>query len=180
MEAQWLTEWSRALRVEAHRAMNEVVAIYLVDYDDPRIGPPSTSAELRDLATHLPWTPLALRELYRLVGPISLPDIANGYFIHEPASLVGTGDGNQRVDVVDRPDGRREQLVVFGSDGGGALYGLSVTGSVYRLRGVAYLDGVYDGSTGGFAVVAHDLPAFLEKLLHAVTAFARDGTITDV
>ena len=51
---------------------------------------------------------------------------------------------------------------------------------VYRLRDVGYLDGVYECNAGSNTLVADDLQTFLANLLLAVSAFARDGSITDL
>jgi hypothetical protein len=55
------------------------------------------------------------------VGPVSLPDIANGYFIHPPHTVAANPD----PDAVGCPDRIGEPfqdpvaVVVFGSNGGG-------------------------------------------------------------
>jgi hypothetical protein len=121
--------------------------------------------------------------LYRFVGPVSLPDITDGYFVHRPDGLIGVPcrDG-RRADRIREPLAQDVDIVVFGSNGGGDLYALAATdsGPVYRLREAAYEDGIYRGTERGITVVGDNLRDFLGRLLAAVEAFARDGSISDL
>jgi hypothetical protein len=180
---EWLTGWAAGVDAARGRALRDVVSTYPFEADDHVVGPPSSSAELAALCEGMPWLPDDLLALYRVVGPVSLPDIANGYFVHPPDGLLGDPyrDGG-RADRIGEPLAQDVDVVVFGSNGGGDLYALAATGGgpVYRLREAAYGDGIYRGTECGITVVGNNLGDFLGRLLAAVEAFARDGSITDL
>jgi hypothetical protein len=159
------------------------VSTYPFEAGDHTVGPPSSPAELAALREGMPWLPDDLLALYRVVGPVSLPDITNGYFVHPPDSLIGDAyRRGRRADRIREPLAEDVDIVVFGSNGGGDLYALAATGSgpVYRLREAAYEDGIYRGTERGITVVGNNLGHFLDRLLAAVEVFARDGSITDL
>ncbi|MEV2237998.1 hypothetical protein [Micromonospora sp. NPDC049891] len=86
-------------------------------------------------------------------------------------------------DRIGEPFGEDVDVVIFGADGGGALYAIAVGGisTVYRLRECGYEQGIYSGSADfGVTVVAEDLDDFLDALLAAVATFAANGSITDL
>jgi hypothetical protein len=94
-----------------------------------------------------------------VVHEVSLPDVGNGYFIHAPA-LVLEGESPTRLTgtVEDR-------IVVFGSDGGGALFALSASGrGVYRLANGSFTARGTPYDDGDVAVVAPDIGQFLDFL----------------
>ncbi|GIJ43798.1 hypothetical protein Val02_06840 [Virgisporangium aliadipatigenens] len=147
-----LQEWAARLRAEVDRALRDVVSTYPFEAGAHEIGPPEPDAPVP--------LPADLAALLRTVGPVSLPDIGNGYFLQAPYTVDRIAEG---------------EVVVFGSDGGGTLYALG--DAVYRIRDASYVDGFYDGPV---TVIAPDLDSFLERLLGAVSAFADDGSITDL
>jgi hypothetical protein len=158
----WLTDWAAHLEAATARAVRDVLATYPFEPGEQRIGPPASAAELAELRERLPWIPADLVTLQRTVGPVSLPDIDNGYFLHPVDTIIGSveGDGPDRID---------EPVVVFGSNGGGDLYALGIRdGRVFRLRGAGYVGGVYEG---GVTEAGTDLGDFLTRLLAEVTAF---------
>nr|BFE60283.1 hypothetical protein GCM10020063_048090 [Dactylosporangium thailandense] len=164
LTARWLAEWATQLQM-----------------DDHQVGPPASDADLALLRQRMPWTPDEIVALHRHVGPVSLPDIGNGYFIHALDGLPAVLDQQDRADQIGGPFAENIDVVVFGSNGGGDLYAMAVTdGRVFRLRDAAYLGGVYDGTARGITVVGADLRDFLERLLSAVTAFAVRGDIIDL
>lgn len=185
MDERRLTSWAAAVDAAATRAAKDVLAHYPYETVAHTIGPPVPEADLTTLRTRLPWIGDDLLAVCRTVGPVHLPDIANGYWMFAPAYLLGVlqehDDG--RPDRIGEPFDTPVDVVVFGSDGGGARYALTVgaPGPVYRLRECAYTDGVYSSSGGwGVTAVAADLDAFLDELLAAVTTFAVDGSIRDL
>ncbi|MFD1373678.1 hypothetical protein [Actinoplanes sichuanensis] len=170
--------WAARLDDAVRQALTDVVSTFPFEADEHSVGPPTTAADLSELLSRMPWAPDGLVALQRSVGPVSLPDIGNGYFLYDVRGLTG---------VVDHDDGRPDRLagphqvdvVVFGGDGGGAQYAIALDdGRVLRLREAAYTGGEYDGP--GITVIARDLPDFLEKLLGAVQAFGDGGRITDL
>ncbi|MEV0806314.1 hypothetical protein [Micromonospora sp. NPDC050200] len=57
--------------------------------------------------------------LYRFVGPVSLPDITNGYFLHPLDSVIGNlYHDDRRADRIGEPLAEDVDIVVFGSNGG--------------------------------------------------------------
>jgi hypothetical protein len=83
-----------------------------------------------------------LIHLYRTIGEVSLPDLENGVFIHPAeAVIVGLG-GEQPTEAVGSLEGR---IVVFGSDGGGALISITEDGKVYKLKDGGWVGGTYTG-----------------------------------
>jgi hypothetical protein len=161
----WLTGWAARLDDATGRALRDVVSTYPFEADEHRIGPPATAAELDELPV---WLPPDLVALLRAVGPVSLPDIGNGWFLHPAAAQP------DRI-----ADPFEATIVVFGSNGGGDLYAVTIEdGRVLRLREVSYLGGVHAGP--GITVVADELRHFLDQLLHAVDTFSDGGRITDL
>nr|BFE55640.1 hypothetical protein GCM10020063_001660 [Dactylosporangium thailandense] len=148
------------------RALRDVLATYPFQPGAQTVGPPASEADLVALRSRVPCVPDDLVAVCRWVGEVSLPDIANGYFMFGPQYIH---DG--RADRIGEPFAEDVDVVVFGSDGGGATYAMAVdgVGTVYRLDGCAH-----PGVTG----VVDDLDDFLERLLAAVEAFADDGQIS--
>ncbi|MEV4276545.1 hypothetical protein [Actinoplanes xinjiangensis] len=161
----WLVEWAALLDGATARALRDVVSTYPFEADEHRIGPAAPAADLDGLP---PWLPPDLVALHRTVGPVSLPDIGNGWFLHPAADVHTEPD---RI-----ADPFEAAVVVFGGDGGGSLYALTLDdGRVLRLTDAAYLGGVYEGP--GIRVVADDLRDFLERLFRVVEAFGDRGRI---
>jgi hypothetical protein len=65
-----------------------IVSTHLFEPDVHTVGQPSAPAELTVPRERIPWLPGDLFAIYRSVGPVSLPDIANGYFVHPPDGLI--------------------------------------------------------------------------------------------
>ncbi|MEU5943738.1 SMI1/KNR4 family protein [Micromonospora sp. NPDC047548] len=137
------------------------------------IGGPAGEEELASLAgTRLPGDLLAW---YRQVREVSLPDIGNGYFIHEPG-LVACRE-------VTSIRGRfTEDVVVFASDGGGTLFasGAVTDSPVYRLPAGEIVAGVYRSDDPRIDVVAENLTDFLDRLRDTVEVFAATGAAGDL
>ncbi|WP_097323002.1 hypothetical protein [Paractinoplanes atraurantiacus] len=111
----------------------------------------ATAAEMAGLHSD------ALLAFHRVVAEVRLPDAGIGYWIHRPP-LPGEDPGHPRRLSDGRP------VVVFGSDGGGALFALpgGADGPVLRLSGGALLGETYDADCA--VEVAADLRAFLTFL----------------
>lgn len=114
------------------------------------------------------------------VRSASLPDVGNGYFLHPPDLVVAHARGEGVQWIIDG-DGRRERVVVFGSDGGGTLYALSPTGTaVHRLPPGEVLDGVYRTADPRAGIVAPHLVGFLDLLRAAAHDHVRTGAVPDL
>jgi len=176
----WLARWATQLETAIARALRDVVSTFPFEPGDHQVGPRSSAAELAGLRERLPWVPDGLVALQRCVGPISLPDISNGYFLHPVDGLIRRLDHDGGADQIGAPFTNNVDIVVFGSNGGGDLYAIGTEdGLVYRLQDAGYLRGVFRGTERGIIVVGKDLRDLLERFLAAVAAFAHDGSVTD-
>lgn len=176
----WLTGWAARLDAAVTRALRDVVSTFPFEAGAHQVGPPASPAELTALREALPSVPDPLVALQRHVGPVALPDIGNGYFLH-PAEQIAAGGHDGRADRIGSPFDPGVDIVVFGSNGGGDRYAVATgDGRVFRLRDTSYVDGVHEGTDHGITVVGPDLPHFLELLLAATAAFADDGSVTDL
>lgn len=85
--------------------------------------------------------PVAVSEFFDLVEEVSLPDVWNGYFLGPVSRVIASYTGSAPRWLTVR--GQRMEIVVIGSDGGGALFVVGVEdGSVMRVEGGAMNDGV--------------------------------------
>ncbi|MFC5005439.1 SMI1/KNR4 family protein [Dactylosporangium cerinum] len=184
MDENRLVDWAEAVEVAVERALREVVSTYPFEPGEHTVGPPASESDVAALQQRLPWIPDDLLAVVRWVGEVSLPDIANGYFMFSPSYIQGVLYHDDGIpDRIGEPLNEDVDVVIFGSDGGGTLYAITVgdVGTVYRLRECGYGQGVYSGSTSfGVTVVAQNMNEFLDALLAAVAAFAVDGSITDL
>jgi hypothetical protein len=113
-----------------------------------------------------------LLDLYSKIEKVSLPDVDRGFFIHsaeEVSDGIRDGQPTKLTGAVD------EDIVVFGSDGGGALFALSPANKVYRLDGGAMVGSVYDAGDGDVSIIAWDLWGFLEFLKGEVMRWVPPG-----
>lgn len=113
--------------------------------------------------------PGPLLEYYGHLGPVVLPDLGNGIWIDDAASLAA------QVEAGDHPTrltGTVDDMVsVFATDGGGGMYALShTTGCVYHLTAGALAGNTYDVGEAGYCIAAEDLWSFLEQLHARLTA----------
>lgn len=115
----------------------------------------------------------------RHVREVTLPDVANGYFLHAPEVICAHLLGDGVREVRGRYD---DDVVVFGSNGGGTLYAARTrsANAIYRLPPGEVLDGVYTSDDPSFAIIATGMVEFMGNLRDAVHAFARDGEIIDL
>lgn len=183
MDQQRLIDWAEAIEAAVERALRDVVSTYPFEPDEHTVGPPASESDLAALRQRLPWIPDDLLAVARWVGAVSLPDIANGYFMFSPSYIQGVLYHDGIPDRIGEPFDEYVDVVIFGADGGGTLYAIAVgdIGTVYRLRECGYEQGVYSGSTDfGVTVVAEDLDDFLDVLLAAVAAFTVNGSVTDL
>ncbi|MGW2625338.1 hypothetical protein [Micromonospora taraxaci] len=137
------------------------------------IGGPAGEEELASLANVCP--PGDLLAWYRQVREVSLPDVGNGVFIHDPGLVA-------RREVTAVRGRCAADVVVFASDGGGTLFAIeAVSGSpVYRLPAGEVVAGVYRSDNQRFAVVSEDLAGFLNRQRDAVELFVATGAAVDL
>lgn len=105
-----------------------------------------------------------LRTFFSRVARVSLPDVGSGFFVHPVEHVVeGLRGVNQPTRVVSTDD---REIVVFGSDGGGALFAADRrTGEIVRLGDGALLGEVFKVDEAEVQVIAQDLGGFL-RFLH--------------
>jgi hypothetical protein len=177
MDREWLAEWRVSVAVKVDQLLETFRSRFGFEPGLNQLGPPAAEQALASLQTIVPRPAADLINFYRCVGQVSLPDIGNGYFIH-PADLVA----RQAADGEPRRIGPPHQLdvLVFGSDGGGALYAVPAAkpGPVYRLRECSIKDGI--AIAGDIQVVAMDYRTFLQHLEIAVETFAATGHPADL
>jgi hypothetical protein len=105
--------------------------------------------------------PAAIAEFFGAITKVSLPDVHIGYFIGPPAYIVGLRAAREPhwADF----DGKRREVLVFGSDGGGSLYAVPLPSGqpVYELPPAEIENGLYSGQA---VAVADDFDDFLDRL----------------
>ncbi|MEU0398238.1 hypothetical protein ABZ208_36905 [Streptomyces sp. NPDC006208] len=113
--------------------------------------------------------PGPLLEYYGHLGSVALPDLDNGIWIDDAASLAAQVEaGNCPNRLTGAVDG---MVSVFATDGGGGMYALShTTGCVYHLTAGALVGSTYDLDETGYRIAAEDLWSFLEHLHARLTA----------
>jgi hypothetical protein len=166
MDDAWIERWRDDVRADIGRLLSTFESRFGFSPGDHDVSGPATAAELDGLAVlHGDALPVDLLTLHRVVAEVQLPDVNNGYWIHRPP-LAGEDPGHpRRLD-----DGR--SVVVFGSDGGGALFALSAGSGAPVLRlsgGASPPGGAYEAECA--AVVAADLQDFLTFLRSQVSEF---------
>ncbi|MBQ1049258.1 hypothetical protein KBX50_12400 [Micromonospora sp. C51] len=85
MDEQRLTCWAETIEAAVERALRDVVSRYPFAPDEHAVGPPASESDLAALRQRLPWIPDDLLAVVSWVGAVSLPDIANGYFMFSPS-----------------------------------------------------------------------------------------------
>ena len=160
MDEAWIERWREEMRTGARRLLATFEARAGFPPGGHEISGPATAAELAGLAElHGEALPAGLVAFYRVVAEVQLPDVGNGYWLHRPP-LPGEDPGFPRL----LSDGRA--IVVFGTDGGGALYALpaGTDAPVLRLADGEWVGAAYDADCA--AEAAPDLTAFLAFLRH--------------
>ncbi|MEV4446537.1 hypothetical protein [Streptomyces mirabilis] len=105
----------------------------------------------------------ALLDYYAELGEVTLPDLENGIWIDDAASVVeGIKAGNYPTQV---EGALQDSVTVFATDGGGAMFAVSATsGHVYRLSLGALAGSTYDVADTGWSVAADNLWSFMDRL----------------
>jgi hypothetical protein len=130
----------------------------------------ATSARGRGAAEALSsaGAPRELIDFYLKIDEVSMSDVDNGFFIHPYKDVIEGIGGAQPTELTGFTSDR---IIVFGSDGGGGLFAISlVDGRVYRLSGGSLIGSTYDADESGSAVVASGFWEFLDHLLSELAA----------
>ncbi|MFE6161939.1 hypothetical protein ACFQ7F_23855 [Streptomyces sp. NPDC056486] len=156
--------------------MRERLDVYLGEFESRFGYPPDSNClqEVREGGSAAECDDIAsvscdLALLYRHLHRLSLPDVGVGLFVHSEQQTVAglRGELPTRVTrVTGGAGGVEDSVVVFGSDGGGALFALSRSDSrsdgatVYRLP-----PGRVDGQTYHCASAVEVLAAGVQGFL---------------
>lgn len=106
--------------------------------------------------------PAELINFYQKVDSLSMPDVENGFFVHSYVDVANGIKGEQPTRLTGSID---DEICIFGSDGGGGLFALSLTnGEVYRLSGGASIGSVYEVDEAGVDVVESNFWGFMNYL----------------
>jgi hypothetical protein len=177
MDPEWLAEWRASVTVKVNQLLETFQSRFGFEPGINQLGPPPAEQALASLQAIVPRPAADLSDFYRCIGQVSLPDIGNGYFIH-PADLVARQAAHGEPRRIGPP--HELDVLVFGSDGGGALYAVpaATPGPVYRLRECSIKDGI--ALAGNIQIIAVDYRTFLQRLGIAVEAFSATGHLTDL
>lgn len=79
---------------------------------------------------------------YQVVNELSMPDVESGFFIHSYEDVVNGVEGKQPTCLAGSID---DEIIVFGSDGGGGLFALNRTdGQIHRLGRGSLIGSTYE------------------------------------
>ncbi|WP_430785451.1 hypothetical protein [Actinoplanes sp. G11-F43] len=163
MDDVWIERWCADVRADIAVLVGTFESRFGFAPGEHGVSGPATADELAGLAA-VPGVPGDLVSFHRVVGEVRLPDVNNGYWIHQPP-LPG-------ADPCLLSDGRA--VVVFGSDGGGAMFALGGGSGmpVLRLAGGSLTGGVYDADCA--TEIAADLWEFLASVRREVAEFVAE------
>jgi hypothetical protein len=109
---------------------------------------------------------------YGLADGLALPDVHVGFFLHSLSHILA-GPSRGVPKTVSGPIA--DQIMVFGSDGGGGLFALAKDGTVLYLPTGAVRQGVFDGNGATVRQVADGFDSFLARLIADIRAFAKQS-----
>lgn len=127
---EWIGEWAGRMDALASTFMEQFTSKFGYPPDENYVARSSTSGS--EEIAGVGGVPDDLVTFYRYVERVSLPDVGSGFFVHPEGQTVAGLGGDLPTRIV---GSREDSVVVFGSDGGGALFALSATdgSTVYRL-----------------------------------------------
>lgn len=175
---EWLSAWRASVAPVLADFVRTFEQRFGFEPGTNELRPPASEDELAALAALGTAAARDLAALYENTGEVSLPDVGNGYFIHPPDAVM-----RDRTDFLRRIGPPWDvDVLLFGSDGGGALYVLPLAeaGPVYRLRDCAVVAGVADPRSAEAQIAARDLQDFLRRLREAVSEYASTGDLTSL
>lgn len=169
---QSVVRWAEAVRAEIMLVTTDFERKYGYPCGRNSVELQGDATKVADLAS-IDGLPRSVVEFYSVVAEVSVPDIGNGYFLHSVQHIVD----NDVADIRRLSGQTSDDVLAFGSDGGGGRFAVSLSrGLVYHLRSGQLTDGVFTCSDGLCREVAPDFNAFLEDFLTAVKQFRRTGT----
>jgi hypothetical protein len=120
--------------------------------------------------------PPSIVEFFNVVEEVSLPDVRNGYFLGPATSVAAKHADTPRWLEL---GGRRVEILVIGSDGGGALYvvGVDEDSAVFRIEEATIESGVLCPATERqVQSLAATFSAFLELFASSLESYAAGET----
>jgi hypothetical protein len=135
--------------------------------------PPADPAAIDAVGAAFPL-PGQLREFYGYAGQVWLPDIQNGYYIHDPAMVLANAQGGLPLRVQCLDPAASGPILCFGGDGGGANFAMRTDHrtEVLFLSASEIRDSIWiESSSPRMRVLAPDFDQFLQLLLRDVAAF---------
>ncbi|MGW5188429.1 hypothetical protein ACWEOO_04180 [Kribbella sp. NPDC004138] len=120
--------------------------------------------------------PPSIVEFFNVIDEVSLPDVWNGYFLG-PATWVAAKHADRYPRWLEL-GGQRVEILVIGSDGGGALYvvGVEEDSPVFRIEEAAIESGVLCPTTDRQVQrLAANFSAFLELFANSLESYAAGG-----
>ncbi|MGW6268888.1 MULTISPECIES: hypothetical protein [unclassified Streptomyces] len=152
LDAEWLRGWCQEADATLAKLMDSFQARHgFAPGSNEVVRASEASRPATDALVELTPVPSDLTTMYWVIGEVSLPDVAHGYFVH-PASLVA--DHFRAYGAV-QIEGE-EPALVFASDGGGHLFALAGSGRVWRSTTASWFD--------QFDLAAACLQEFFEEL----------------
>ncbi len=118
--------------------------------------------------------PKDLEPFYSVIDKISLPDVYNGYFIDPPARIANASERGEPTRVRFERDKEDMPVQIFGGDGGGGRFALSLQdGVVYYLPSFATVEeGIFFEDDDAIVKrIASNMSDFLERLKIDIEAF---------
>ncbi|MFD6285101.1 hypothetical protein [Streptomyces sp. NPDC060205] len=162
---EWICGWAARMDALCSTHMGRFASAFGYPPDENCVTRAASSAAVEGL-------PDDLVTFYRRVEQVSLPDVGSGFFVHPEGQTVAGLCGDLPTRIVGP---REDSVVVFGSDGGGALFALSaIDGStVYRLPPSRVEARLYTAGAVPPEVVASDRAGFLSLLERELAAVNR-------
>lgn len=156
LDAAWLTRWSQqvARSADVLRASFEQVHGYPPGGNEVVPADDATRADAAELEEYQPL-PGSLRAFYSVVASVSLADVDNGQFIHDPSLVLDHLREYGQLEISEN-----QSAVVFASDGGGHLLAIDPTGRVHKSTTASW--------AAEFDSEASDLRDYLEQLRRAL------------
>jgi hypothetical protein len=160
--------------VELQHLLNELENIdFGHALDENWIKPPASdnSAEIESAVATIANNK-QLEAFYRECNGISMPDVWNGYFIHELEHLKNREAKGEPTSI----EGKLQRdIAVFGSDGGGGMFAIRLAESdILYLPNGEIRNSVYLDTANSATRLANDFEGFLARLLADVDAFVHD------
>ncbi|MBW3613908.1 MAG: hypothetical protein KY439_01175 [Actinobacteria bacterium] len=172
-----------------HSRLSTLVSSFVSDFEERMGYPPGSNrvslstAEESSVALVAEFgegaLPMAILNFFNYFSEIHLPDFWNGYFIGPPSWIVSIHQASEprSMDV----SSREEEILVFGSDGGGALFVVPTSSGspVYRLPPSLIEGGTYRmiaSADPSALIVSNDFDDFLEEFLGGLEEFVAHGS----